>query len=103
MSDSNDGAWTLLNNIGDTLRSRGFGPDIGPLDERVIAMAKELDDARSRLAFAKEKGLVIGKAWEGGKPPVFAYVVASGSDLDDMPTLKKLQAAEAEIARLKGG
>lgn len=98
---SDDGAWTLINNIGDTLRSRGFGPGIGPVDERVIAMAKALDEHKAKLAFLREKGIAVGMMQAGGKPPVLAYAVVPHSELCDLRTLQKLNDALARVAELE--
>lgn len=48
--EPSDGVYTLLANINDTLRSRGYGPDLGQTDERVIAMARDLTSLTARLA-----------------------------------------------------
>jgi hypothetical protein len=55
-ADKNTACWNVLANCADTLRARDFGSELGPLDDRVIAMAKALDDARATARAAKADG-----------------------------------------------
>jgi DNA repair exonuclease SbcCD ATPase subunit len=60
--DRQTGSWNTLANCADTLRSRDFGTDLGAIDERVIAMAKALDAARTERDAWKAKAEKLAAA-----------------------------------------
>lgn len=100
-----DAKCSLLANIGDTCRSRGFDADIGQMDERVIMLAKQNDALRALVEKLKTKlatlDFITTQATECGKCGKFKHTPWRDSEHGYICATCFEQTARAEVAELR--